>query len=103
MAAVELEEDEEGEEKTGNPRYVCVHQEVSSGRREGVVEAIAVDVDGEYDAADDVQQVVDGQVLRDGIVDRGRSGGGGIESVEWVDQQLGGCQEGCWKFDHWLS
>ena len=25
MAVVELEEDEEGEEKTWNPRYVCVH------------------------------------------------------------------------------
>ena len=25
VAAVELEEDEEGEEKAGNPCYVCVH------------------------------------------------------------------------------
>ena len=25
VAGVELEEDEEGEEKTRNPRYVCVH------------------------------------------------------------------------------
>ena len=54
-------------------------QEVSSGGGEGVVEAVAVDVDGEDDAADDVQQVVDGQVLRDGIVDGRRSGGGRIE------------------------
>merc|ERR1719507_1118983 len=34
VAAVELEEDEEGEEEAGNPRYVCIHQEVSSGGRE---------------------------------------------------------------------
>ena len=38
-----------------------------------------MDVDGEDDAADDVQQVVDGQVLRDGIVDGRGSGGGRIE------------------------
>ena len=38
-----------------------------------------MDVDGEDDAADDVQQVVDGQVLRDGIVDGRGSGGGCIE------------------------
>ena len=56
-----------------------------------------MDVDGEDDAADDVQQVVDGQVLRDGIVDGRGSGGGRIEPgggirsgwrrrpVEWVD------------------
>ena len=25
VAAVELEEDEEGEEEAGNPRYVCIH------------------------------------------------------------------------------
>ena len=25
VAVVELEEDEKGEEETGNPRYVCVH------------------------------------------------------------------------------
>ena len=55
-------------------------QEVSSSRGEGVVEAVAVDVDGEDDAADDVQQVVDGQVLCDGIVHRGGSRGGCIES-----------------------
>ena len=57
-------------------------QEVSSSRGEGVVEAVAVDVDGEDDAADDVQQVVDGQVLRNGIVDGRRSRGGGIEPGE---------------------
>ena len=38
-----------------------------------------MDVDGEDDAADDVQQVVDGQVLRDGIVDGRGPGGGRIE------------------------
>ena len=38
-----------------------------------------MDVDGEDDAADDVQQVVDGQVLRDGIVDGRGPGGGCIE------------------------
>ena len=64
-------------------------QEVSSGRRGWVVESVAVDVDGEDDAADDVQQVVDRQVLRDGVVDRGRSGGGCVES--------GGNWSWCWQ------
>ena len=41
-----------------------------------------MDVDGEDDAADDVQQVVDGQVLGDCIVDGRRSRGGGIEPGE---------------------
>ena len=57
-------------------------QKVPCGGGERVVESVAVDVDGEDDAADDVQQVVDGQVLRDGIVDGRRSRGGGIEPGE---------------------
>ena len=88
-------------------------QEVSSGRCECVIEAVAVDVDGEDDAADDVQQVVDGQVLRDGIVHRRRSRGGCIESgrkLNHTDYWWSWCWQQGWriksvfrKFDHsWL-
>ena len=109
MAAVELEEDEEGEEKTRDPSYVCIHlgeggctqganiktmraklnvhnakfdndQKVPCGGGERVVESVAVDVDGEDDAADDVDQVEDGQVLGKGIVDCRGTGRGCIES-----------------------
>ena len=110
MAAVELEEDEEGEEKTRDPSYVCIHlgeggrtrggkyqdneskvvhvhnakfdndQKVPCSGGERVVESVAVDVDGENDAADDVDQVEDGQVLGKGIVDCRRTGRGCIES-----------------------
>ena len=55
-------------------------QEVSSSRCECVVEAVAVDVDGEDDAADDVQKVEDSQVLRDRVVDGWRAGRGCVES-----------------------
>ena len=109
VAAVELEEDEEGEEKTRDPSYVCIHlgeggrtqgvniktmrvklnvhnakfdndQKVPCGGGERVVESVAVDVDGEDDAADDVDQVEDGQVLGKGIVDCRGTGRGCIES-----------------------
>ena len=53
-----------------------------------------MDVDGEDDAADDVQQVVDGQVLRDGIVDGRGSGGGRIEPGGGLDQ----AGYWCWRW-----
>ena len=56
------------------------NQKVPCGWSECVVEAIAPDVDGKDDAADDVDQVEDGQVLGKGIVDCRGAGRGCIES-----------------------
>ena len=50
------------------------NQKVPCGWSECVVEAIAPDVDGKDDAADDVQKVEDSQVLRDRVVDGWRAG-----------------------------
>ena len=58
------------------------NQKVPCGWSERVVEAIAPDVDGKDDAADDVQKVEDGQVLRDRVVDGWRAGRGCVESGE---------------------
>ena len=120
VAGVELEEDEEGEEKTRDPSYVGVHlgeggrtqgskvvhvhnakfdndQKVPCGGGERVVESVAVDVDGEDDAADDVDQVEDGQVLGKGIVDCRGTGRGCIESEKKLIlmTKLNGNEETC--------
>ena len=58
------------------------YQKVPCGWSECVVEAIAPDVDGKDDAADDVQKVEDSQVLRDRVVDGWRAGRGCVESGE---------------------
>ena len=66
VGAVEPEEDEEGEEDARHPSHICSDQQVSRRRRQ--VE-IAV-VDAQEDAADDVEDVVDGQLLGNGMVQR---------------------------------
>ena len=66
VGAVEPEEDEEGEEDARHPGHICSDQQVSRRRRQ--VE-IAV-VDAQEDAADDVEDVVDGQLLGNGMVQR---------------------------------
>ena len=50
-------------------------------------------VGAEQDAADDVEDVVDGQLLGDGLVQGRRPRGGGVEPGERVAEQLGGREE----------
>ena len=50
-------------------------------------------VGAEQDAADDVEDVVDRQLLGDGLVQGRRPRGGGVEPGERVAEQLGGWQE----------
>ena len=77
--AVEEEEGEEGHEDCRHPAQVGGHQQPRRGRGERVVEAEAVDVDTEEEAAAEVEKVVDGQLLGDGVVQGGGAGRGGVE------------------------
>ena len=72
VGAVEPEEDEKGEKDARHPCHICRNQQVSCGR--GEVEAAVVGA--QEDAAHDVEDVVDGQLLGDGMVQRWRAGGG---------------------------
>ena len=85
----EPEEDEKGEEDAGHTGHVGRDQQVPRGG--GEVEVAMVGA--EQDAADDVEDVVDGQLLRDGLVQGRRPRGGGVEPGERVAEQLGGWQE----------
>ena len=68
----EPEENEKGEEDAGHPGHVGCYQQVPRGG--GEVEVAMVGA--EQDAADDVEDVVDGQLLGDGMVQRWRPWGG---------------------------
>ena len=84
VGAVEAEENEKGEEDARHPGHICCNQQVS--RRPGEVE-VAV-VGAQEDAAGDVEDVVDGQLLGDSVVQRRGAWGCGVEAVEWVAEQL---------------
>ena len=85
----EPEEDEKGEEDAGHTGHVGRDQQVPRGG--GEVEVAMVGA--EQDAADDVEDVVDGQLLGDGVVQGRRPRGRGVEPGERVAEQLGGWQE----------
>ena len=79
MGAVELEQNEEGEEDAGNTEHVRRNQQVSGGEAEAVVEVVDVDVDSQEDGGDDHDHVVASQLLRDGVVQSRRSRGVCVE------------------------
>ena len=84
MGAVEAEENEKGEEDARHPSHICCNQQVSC--RRGEVEVAMVGA--QEDAAGNVEDVVDGQLLGDSMVQRWGAWGGGVEAVEWVAEQL---------------
>ena len=84
VGAVEAEENEKGEEDARHPGHICCNQQVS--RRPGEVE-VAV-VGAQEDAAGDVEDVVDGQLLGDSVVQRRGAWRCGVEAVERVAEQL---------------
>jgi len=85
---VELEQDQERHEDAGNTSDVGGNQEVLGGSAEVVVELVHVDVHSEEDGGEHHHDVVAHQLLGDGVVKRWRSWRGGVELVEWMNQQL---------------
>jgi len=85
---VELEEDEEGEEDAGDHGDIREDEEVRKRRAEGVVEAELSDIDDEEEAAENMEEVVGDELLGDGVMKSRGAGGGGVEPVEWVDEEL---------------
>ena len=65
---------------------ICCHKQILCGMAEIVVEAVDVDVDSEKDGSDDHENVVAHELLGNGVVESWRSGGGGVELGERVDQ-----------------
>ena len=93
VGAVELEQDEEGEEDAGNTKHVRRNQQVLGGETEAVVEVVDVDVHGQEDGSDDHDDVVAGQLFRDGVVESRGARGVGVELGEGMDEELGGGEE----------
>jgi len=88
VTRVELEEDELGEEETRHPGDIGIDEEVCCRRSEGIVETEVLDVDTEQNAAHHEEDVIDGELFRDGVVERGGAGGGGVKSCEGVGEEL---------------
>ena len=87
--AVELEENEEGNENARNTGKISIDKEVLGGRREVVVEAIFIDINTEKNAAGDEENVVVDELFGNGIVECRRAWGSGVELTEGIDQELG--------------
>ena len=91
--AVELEENEEGNENARNTGKISIDKEVLGGRSEVVVEAIFIDINTEKNAAGDEENVVVDELFGNGIVECRRAWGSGVELAEGMDQELGWGQE----------
>lgn len=74
MCAVELEENEEGEEDARNDGDVGEYEEITGGRTEGLIESEVRDIYNKNDAADQMEEAVGDQMLGHGEVEGWRPG-----------------------------
>lgn len=82
MTAVELVEDEQGEEESGHSGDVGVNKEILRSRRDLVIKVEMLNIDTKQDRTRHEQDVVDGELLGDGEMESRGTRRGGVESGE---------------------